>query len=181
MTLRPIVVPPFGIPMLKLLVMFLLPNLAWAHPVTFKDGKEIYVTNNSMMRSFGFTYSLTNKYSLGTSLMKIEDKDYYLLEGNFLVKRWNELGSQANLYLGAQGGLQNGRSIGGAMVEADWESREYYISSKYQYIDSNNLLRARLVFAPYLAHYNDLNTWFILEYDYMSLDKKDDITPLLRF
>lgn len=162
-------------------LILLFPTITFAHPVTFKDGQEISINNFSNQLKLSYTYSFTNNYSLGFSYLKMIDKDYSLLDYNYLFKRWNEVGSQANFYGGISAGEGNDKAVFGGFVEADWESREKYISFKTSYVDSNYMIKTRLGMAPYLAEYKELNTWFMVEYVYMSQDNFQEINPLLRF
>lgn len=161
-------------------LLLLFPIFAIAHPVTFKDGQEISVNNYSNVQKLSYTYSFTNNLSLGMSYLKMHE-EYSLLEGNYLINRWNEIGSQANLYVGVTGGMRSNDTVAGGFIEADWESRKYYISSKASYLDNFYMTKNRVGLAPYLAEYNELNTWIMIEHTYESKSNFIEINPLLRF
>lgn len=163
-----------------LFLFILLPIFAQAHPVTFKNGQEISVNNFSNMQKLTYTYSFTNSFSLGASYLKMHE-EYSLLEGNYLIKRWNEIGSQANLYTGLTAGMRTNSSVTGGFLEADWESRKYYLSSKVSYLDNFYMTKNRVGLAPYLAEYNELNTWVMIEHTYDSKTNLSEVNPLLRF
>ena len=164
---------------MKFFFFLLFPTLVFAHPVTFKGGSEIAVQTNPNMQKYNYTYSFSKDMALGYSYFKAH-KEYNLLEANYLVKRFNELGSQSNIYTGLQSGLDIDNQFKmGAMVEADWESRVYYISGKYNYLDQN-MTKFRLGYAPYLASYDGFHTWLMVEHIYMSQENFNDVSPLVR-
>lgn len=157
----------------------LFPVLSQAHPVTFKGGSEIAVQTNSSMQKYSYTYSFSKNMAIGYSFFKTY-QEYNLLEANYLLKRFNEIGSQGNIYTGLQLGFdQNDQFKIGSMVEADWESRVYYISGKYNHLDQD-MTKFRLGYAPYLTSYDGLHTWLMLEHVYMSQEKFQDVSPLVR-
>lgn len=112
---------------------------------------------------------------------------------NFLLKRWNELDSQANIYLSiGHGGEKVKTSFKDTSIlalEADWESRKYYVSAKEDVLLSNrdsglNVYQTKLRagFAPYLAEFNEINTWFILQTDFSNkMEEEFKLTPFVRF
>ena len=70
---------------------------------------------------------------------------------------------------------------------ADYESRRFFFSYEPRFvwdadIEKSMWQRARVGIAPYLANYDQLNTWLMLQVDH-HLAKHDHFvaTPLLRF
>lgn len=112
-------------------------------------------------------------------------------QADYLVKRWNEKDSQANIYLyGGFGALTFQSKTGTAGLvgaEADAESRKYYISGKYESMFSSvgeNLHAGtvRLGIAPYEAEYGEIASWFMIQGQYHpALSKSYAVTPLARF
>lgn len=143
-----------------------------------------------------FTHSFTSKFSLAARYLRLQTKEgertFYVPQANFLLKRWNELDSQANVYLSlGHGGEKINSSFkntSSAAIEADWESRKYYVSFRedtlfsHQNSDRNIYqTKVRAGFAPYLAEFDEMNTWFILQAD--TSNKMGDefkLTPFIR-
>ncbi len=117
------------------------------------------------------------------------EEKFHLLSGNFLLKRWNELESQANIYLSLGGGVEVGKkNVGYVAVDLDWESRDYYVAYETQAIVRNkneeDIIRskARIGFAPYRGGFEELNSWVIAEVTKDSDSIKEyDLTPFVRF
>ncbi|MES2462700.1 MAG: hypothetical protein V4671_19130 [Armatimonadota bacterium] len=141
-------------------------------------------------------YSLTNRYSVGAANMYRQGKDssadFAVGEFNYLVSRWNELDSQANIYASAgAGGRQDSRddeSLAGYLrLEGDYETRRVYTLFGAESLQSPgsvdfNRLRYRAGVAPYLAPFTSLQTWVIAQVDYMpEMEDEVEVTPLLRF
>ncbi|MEY3773561.1 MAG: hypothetical protein RLZZ129_341 [Verrucomicrobiota bacterium] len=109
----------------------------------------------------------------------------------WLVQRWNTRTRQANLY--ALGGPAfyrgGGRSFEGGWfsAQADAESRRWYGMTKTAVWSApGNFTRreyaARAGWAPWLAGFNDLNTWFMLEAGYKpAAARTTTLRPLVRF
>jgi hypothetical protein len=115
---------------------------------------------------------------------------FYAPQFDYLVKRWNESDSQANIYAyGAFGAVnfqdQTGSS-GLAGAEADAESRKYFASAKYEKMWANLGpdffdVEARLGIAPYEAEFNEIASWFMIQYQWHPrLTRQYAITPLVR-
>lgn len=166
---------------------------AKAHPVTYQGAFGAMSWNSSMMSDHWLSYTLTPRFAVAAryfGLRGAPNREFYFSQLNVLLKRWNEAESQANLYLSGAYGLENtaGASSGAALVviEADWESRRYYISGKYQAIRLGtgplDYARARVGYAPYLAEFNELHTWLMMQAEYQpNIFGSVHVTPLLRF
>ena len=138
-----------------------------AAPVIYQDGKMIDIIIDSKLTDVQVFDSLTSQWALGYRYFKETNQDpRHLFQVNGLVHRWNEPESQANVYLMGGPSLQN-QVVGGYLgAQADWETRRYYISvATDQFFGRNPLNQtvSRVGFAPYLAEYDELNTWFILQ------------------
>lgn len=176
-----------------LAALFLLtsPLALRAHPVTYEDGLALMSWNTSMMTDQWIGYSFSPRYSLTARYLALRDgqeqQEYYLTQANWLVKRWNAVGSQANVYLSGAAGVRRdddtavGTALGAA--EADWESRRYYTSAKYQLMAQGlEYYRVRVGMAPYLGEFKDLHTWVMLQVENQpEFLGPVQVTPLLRF
>lgn len=169
---------------------------AWSHPVAYKGSYSIMTWNNPEMTDWMFTHSFTSQHSVSLHYLRNHTKDgereFFLPAVNFLAKRWNELNSQANLYLTVgHGGEKVGTSFKDTSIlalETDWESREYYVSFKQEALlanrdSSKNIYTSRLRggFAPYIASFEEINSWFILQLEKSNKSMTEyTLTPLIR-
>lgn len=167
-----------------------------AHPVSYKDAVGIMSYNNSKMNEVLLTYSLNPKFAVATSYLRDSQSEFYIPRVNFLLKRWNNDDSQGNIYLSAGAGYEkfNSNNYGVRLGElvADWENRKYYTYFEHLYLnrdnDQNSLIPAkgynhsklRVGFAPFLADYNELNVWLILQIEKHNNEQMQS-TQFLRF
>lgn len=182
---------------LALLLLFVpWGSCLWAHPVSYAGATSIMTWASTNSTDWMLTHSFTTSRALSYHFMRmrdhinpeVEDK-FHLLSGNFLLKRWNQLESQGNVYFSIGGGEEVKRKIVGyASVDLDWESRDYYVSHKTEIVarqgGNKNFLRSkvRAGFAPYRGGFEELNTWIITEVEKESDSKKEyDATPFVRF
>lgn len=123
--------------------------------------------------------------------------DIYTVQAAALLKRWNLTYAQGNVYaVLASGVLKNSFDESAPIEEgvlkyglrADYETRSFYIAADYFDIwgfDSEKSLIDNLTFsiglAPYVAGYEDLNTWFIAKVQWHNNYKNVDIFPTARF
>ena len=142
--------------------------------------------------SLDYTFTPTEAFGL---YVKQEEngRDILMLtpEINTLLKRWNLPNGQGNVFnmSGAGAALYHGDTqpcLWTAFL-ADYESRRWFFSYEPRFIwdgDIENSVsqRAYVGVAPYLANYNQLNTWVMLRLDHHP-SKHDHFvaTPLLRF
>lgn len=168
----------------------------WAHPVSYAGSYSIMTWASENSTDWMLTHSFTPRAALSYHFMRMrnhenskhEDK-FHLLTGNFLLKRWNQLESQGNVYLSLGVGDEVNKSLVGMLaVDLDWESRDYYVSYKTESIlrqdgkDPFIRSKARVGFAPYRGGFEELNTWIIAEVSKESdATKEYDLTPLVRF
>ena len=160
-----------------------------SHPVIWKDGWAINYQSSQWGDAFKLHHSLSHQWSLGLHTLSMKKETYAMLQSNFLLKRWNGLGSQANLYAftGLGSSLQKSAAgIGHLGFQADWETRRIYTQfSAHAYLkkQSHYQSRARIGYSPYLVDYEGVSTWLILQLDTYHEDKKSRSTvmPVLRF
>jgi hypothetical protein len=133
-----------------------------------------------------FAVGLYSKYEMGGN-------DFYMAgpQLNALLKRWNLPDGQGNIFSMTGGGVarQGNRNQAAAWTSilADYETRRWYFSYEPRWtyagdIDNSFWQRAYAGFAPYLANYDQLNTWFLIKFDHHPA-KKDHfvVTPVIRF
>lgn len=179
-----------------LLFLLFIPGIATSNPVSFKDGWGIMPAYAPDWHDIQVNYSVTSREAIGLS-------EYYrngeghtatfgILQGNYLLKRWNEIDSQANIYasLGAGGRHdtdEHAALAGYGAVEADFETRRVYTLLSGETLQSPggvtfSRVRGRAGIAPYKAPIEKLQTWMILQVDYMTeMEEEWTVTPLLRF
>lgn len=170
-------------------------DLAWANPVSFKGGYGVMPAYNKDWFDVQLNYSVTNRYAVGASSYYREGKDstaeFGIGQFNYLLKRWNELDSQANvnasLGFGGRHDSQHNDAVAGyGALEADYETRRIYsqVSAETLQSDSNvqfSRYRARAGFAPYKAAFDTLNTWLVMQIDVMpEMDDSVRVTPMVR-
>lgn len=179
-----------------ILVGYASPSLS--RPVSYPSGWTIMQKNEENTHSLHVHYSPTARYSIGyrTEYSRDGDQQFHGAQLNYLVKRHNAPGSQANFYLkGGLGvaydnlGLPDGKAQPAAFTDIalDWENRRYFTSYEnrsYYARDIDKFFRqkARVGVAPYLGDYGDIHTWLMLQVNH-NPGKRDKITftPFVRF
>ncbi len=171
-----------------------LASQAFAHPVAYQGATGVMTWNQPFMTDNWLTYSFRSDAALAGRVMRFEMPEgrmqYFGGQLDYLVKRWNETDSQANIYTYGSYGAVNFQNRNGAAglagVEADVESRKYFASVKSEKMWASLGpdyfgYEARLGIAPYEAEYAEIATWFMIQYEYHpSLVKAYAVTPLAR-
>lgn len=175
-----------------LLLLLALPVVVQARPVSYSQGWMAMTTNDGMENSAMLSYSPTAKDAFGIRTDYMRDDETFLntLTYNRLLKRWNNPGSQANFFLLTGVGIGDDHGnitpAGFAGIEGDWESRRYYVSYENRFIASsaNNQYfdqKARIGIAPYIADYDGVHTWLMLQVqNNPTSEDKFVVTPLVR-
>lgn len=180
--------------MIFTVMILLIPQMGLSHPVIYKGGTVISSENNSQRNDIHAAYSMTSKWALGLHMIKDSEKELNYVQVGHLIKRWNEVDSQANIYavlgLGAQRKYVSEKtdvwsSSQAVDLMADWEDRDYYIQAmqRYVYVKDDNEIwhsRLRLGIAPFRSDSEDLGIWGIVQFDKMT-DESWTTTNLLRF
>ena len=144
----------------------------FSHPVTWKDGHSLMIHSDSTSRGGMYHYSLTPKKSFGAHIMYFDDTDdtLWLAQHNRLMKRWYGHDYQGNVYVLSGIGLRSQRATSYTSlhigIQADWETQRWYtfFRSEYYALDAAYItITPRLGVAPYIAEFDALHTWFILE------------------
>lgn len=173
----------------------MLPLSVFSHPVTFKGGVAVVNTFRPTMANIHVNYTFVNNLAGGLTYNKMtlldRDVEMSFAQVNYLVKRWNKEGSQANVYVlgGAGYGVdslkENGLAFKGT-IQGDFETREFYtaLSGGGWAMPSTSpyFVRYRIGAAPYKADYKELQVWMIAQLDYQpSMQSGVMVSPLLRF
>lgn len=167
---------------------------AHAHPVAFKNATAVMTWNQTFMTDNWIAYSFRSDMAIAARTMRVEmadgRMDYYAPQLNYLVKRWNETDSQANIYVygsyGAAHFLNETKNAGQVGIEVDAETRKHYISIEYEKMWTGigpdmDRIKARLGVAPYEAEFTEVASWFMIQYQrHPFLIKKEVVTPLMR-
>ena len=165
---------------------------ASARPVAYPGGYSMMQHHDYVSNSLHLNYTITGKDTVGLMSEYERNQKFWLntVQYTRVLGRWNQDNSQGNLYfIGGAGGAEvkdNFKSGGFAGIEADWESRRYYLFYKNSLtkIDGQSTWfrqTARAGVAPYIGGYNDLNTWFMLQLDHTPYMNKNFVaTPLIR-
>ena len=177
------------------LIPILFGSLSFAHPVSFKGGYSFMAFNQSDMFDWQLLYTFHPKHALGVDFIRdtMEPQERYFLipRLSWLVHRWNEFDSQANIYVyGGVGIARKGdrtELAAEGAIEADYETRKIYFSGKATAVAARNfdtlaIYQLRAGFAPYVGEANDLHAWLIGQLQYLPFAPEESlrIGPVLR-
>jgi hypothetical protein len=178
-------------------IFLLWGQLISAHPVSYKGAVGLMSYNNMSMNEVLLTYSFNPNLAIAGFYLRDSKSEFYIPRTNFLLKRWNNEDSQANVYFSGGIGYEKfeSKNYGVKLAElvADWESRKYYIYIDHLYLsrqnENNQLLpdrdynhtKFRIGTAPFLADYSDLNVWLILQAEKHLNQPQIEMTQFLRF
>lgn len=163
----------------------------WAHPTSYGGALSLMSMNTSHKRMNTIHYSPNHWSSIGVTSVSNDRADIYYPRVGLLAKRWNGDDYQANIYLTGGYGKANfkdqrlNEDVYNAAIQADWEDREYFIEGKYNRLESDNYLddmySLRVGYAPYIAEYDELNIWFMLQHMNHPRDVNKHMTiPMVR-
>lgn len=172
----------------------ILQTPAHAHPVPYQGAVGVMTWNQPFLSDHWITYSLHHRVAIAARAMRMEMPDgqalAYFPQVNLLLQRWNGENTQANIYAyGGYGGasFQDNTGWSGSYgVEADAESRSWFVLGKIETMWSNRVspfrfYQGRVGLAPYEAEFNELASWFMVQFQYQpSMGEKYVITPLAR-
>lgn len=169
-------------------------GIASARPVSYPGGWTVMQRNTGDFSSLHLHYSPTFQDSIGGYVEQNWADDYTFAgaQYNRLVRRWNEPGSQANLYLNLGAGYAESFDgseqdlAGFAGFAADWETRRFFLSYQARAydlgFDQSARQAARAGVAPYVGDFGDLHTWLMLEVENVpEAETPVTVTPLVRF
>jgi hypothetical protein len=168
---------------------------AFGHPVSYQGATGVMTWNQSYLADYWATYSFRPDMAIAARAMRMQMKNgeftFYMPQYDYLLKRWNGSNHQANVYLyGGFGGArfqQKNGTAGLVGIEADAESRKFFIMGKYEGMFPSlgsqfHHGEFRVGIAPYEAEYSEIASWLMIQLQYHPvLVKKFAITPLARF
>lgn len=177
--------------------VFVFAEYALARPVSYPSGWTVMQMNDADSYNFHAHYSPTAKYSIGYKAEYWREKEWQFhgAQLNYLVNRWNQPNSQANLYLKSAAGIAyrdyqrfDDKTEPAAFtgIAMDWENRRFFTMYENRYTYAGDISKffvqkARVGIAPYIGDYGDLHTWLMLQVDH-NPSKRDNVTvtPLVR-
>lgn len=171
-----------------------MPHQAHAKPIFYVGGIMAMQENDETGHTLYLDYTFDPHYAVGL-YAKQEDggKEYQTIgpQLNTLIKRWNFSDGQANIFNSTGAGVSHFHAddqfSAWTGFLADYETRRIFTSYEIRGMYAGDIeksvwQRARLGFAPYLANYEDVNTWFMLQFDdHPAKDQSFVVTPLVRF
>lgn len=179
-------------------VLFLYPVMASAHPVTFEGGYSFMAEMSRPLQSYSVGYSPRWWWSTGAAVETVDqERIYSSVHFGVLLKRWNLEHAQGNFYVFGGPGYYTQRVQGHVIddggftrmgAQLDFETRRHYFNARYverRTFDGfdalDNLYDVAVGIAPYVANYSDIHTWIILRY--MDGDKMREsmLSPTVRF
>ena len=163
-----------------LLSSFLVPGIAAAKPIAFAHGTTVMAEYGAgTMEELQVFYAPRYFYSLGAGHLALNSdidgrsRDITYARFNYLVKRWNREGSQANVFAwGGAGNANLSESSGNevtwnAGLQLDYETRRVYASLKSDLYEasafSHRIDTLQLGIAPYEHDYDGVATWFVVQ------------------
>jgi hypothetical protein len=180
-----------------LFTTFLLLPLAetQAKPLSYVGGTMVMQENDETGHTLTIDYTFDPHFALGVySKYEINQRDNFWMVGptlNTLIKRWNLPDGQGNIFnmTGAGMARQGSRNEPAAWTTmmVDYETRRLFASYEVRFmyardIESSVWQRAYLGVAPYLANYDQLNTWTLIRLDHHPAKHDHFVfTPVLRF
>lgn len=180
----------FGIVLTALSV----PCAAWAKPLSYVGGVMAMQENDETGHTLSLDYTIDPRHAVGLYAKKENGGTEFETIGpqlNTLIKRWNMPDGQANIFNMTGFGDSHYHGTNGfsawSGILADYETRRIFTSYEIRgmyadHIETSVWQRARVGAAPYLANYDDLNTWFMVQVDHHpAKDNTVVVTPLVRF
>ena len=165
-----------------------------AKPLSYVGGTMVMQENDETGYTLSIDYTFNPHFALGLySKYEIGGNEFWIAgpQLNGLIKRWNLSDGQGNIFSMTGVGMarqgSNNQPGAWAALLADYETRRWFFSYEPRVMYAGNIeksfwQRAYVGFAPYLANYDELNTWLLLRVDHHPA--KDDhfvVTPVLRF
>ena len=180
-------------------MILLLIGSVYAHPVTFKGGTAVYSIHRPKVTHFQVNYTFHRHAAVASSYLRLDldgqDQDIQapIFHVNALIKRWNQMGSQGNIYAIAGVGYnlndtsKNTGLFGYTGLQLDYETPRIYTAFQGFSLLSNNVsqipygVRYRFGVAPYVANYDELQIWMVGQLDHMSsMSTQPRFTPMIR-
>lgn len=169
-------------------------STASAHPVAYEGAKQWIsgVSGDAVNLEIYHSYNARNAWGMHSMWFdRDQDDGFVALQHNGLLHRWNLPHAQANVYagLGVGAAKREGSSselAGVGFFRADYETRRIYTAFETKGVASEAFKRGiasvETGFAPYLAEFDELNTWFIVQAKHMTgMEDEFDFIAKLRF
>jgi len=155
-------------------------TLAQAKPIAFSHGTTVMAEYGAgTMTEAQVFYAPKYFLSLGGGYLELESdiddrrREITYARANYLVKRWNQENSQANVFVWGGAGqayaseLNSHEFAWNAGAQFDYETRRIYASLKTDYFDSSSFSHRidtlQLGVAPYKHDFATLATWFVVQ------------------
>jgi hypothetical protein len=165
-----------------------------AKPLSYVGGTMVMQENDETGHTLALDYTFDPRFAVGLySKYEIGGDDFSMAgpQLNTLLKRWNLPDGQGNIFSMTGGGVARqgtrNQAAGWTSILADYETRRWYFSYEPRWtyaadIDNSFWQRVYAGCAPYLADYDQLNTWFLVKLDHHPA-KNDHfvVTPVIRF
>jgi hypothetical protein len=182
----------------KTFLLLALTNILLAHayakPLSYPGGTMVMQENDETGYTISLDYTVIPSAAFGLYIKQEENgKDILMVtpQINTLLKRWNLPDGQGNIFNMSGAGVaryqDNNQPCLWTAFLADYETRRYFVSYEPRFVWDGDIEksfweRARIGIAPYLANYNELNTWLMFQVDHHP-SKHDHLvaTPMIRF
>jgi hypothetical protein len=179
--------------LLLIILSLSVASLAMAKPLSYVGGTMVMQENDETGHTFSIDYTFDPRFAFGLYAKYEIGGDEFAVAGpqfNALLKRWNLPDGQGNIFAmtGAGAARQGIRTEPAAWLTllADYETRRVFFSYEPRVMYARDIEksfwhRASAGFAPYLADYEQLNTWLLLRVDHHPA-KTDHfvVTPVIR-
>jgi hypothetical protein len=167
---------------------------AQGKPLSYVGGTMVMQENDETGHTLSIDYTFDPRFAVGLYSKYETNQDEFWMAGpqlNTLVKRWNLPEGQGNIFAMPGAGIarQGSRDDPAAWLTllADYETRRVFFSYEQRFVYAGSIeksfwQRAQAGFAPYLADYEQLNTWLMIKVDHHPA-KNDHfvVTPFIRF
>jgi hypothetical protein len=178
---------------LLLFLVFAVAATTQAKPLSYVGGTMVMQENDETGYTLTIDYTFNPHFALGLySKYEIGGNDFWMAgpQLNTLIKRWNLPDGQGNIFSMTGAGMarqgSNTQPAAWASLLADYETRRWFFSYEPRLMYAGNIEksfweRGYAGFAPYLANYDELNTWLLIRADHHPA-KNDHfvVTPVLR-
>lgn len=171
----------------------LLCSKSFSHPVSFKGSKGLMGYQSPFVSHNQLNYSFKHWFAAGIHHIQrpnMNSRSATFASANFLLKRWNGKGLQANIYSVIGAGHSelgpDARTSGFGLVQFDIENRDYYFLVKHQLVANSERTDfsqsvVRLGISPYVESYDGIHSWLILEWQSSNFFDGEDLTDLTPF
>jgi hypothetical protein len=165
-----------------------------AKPISYVGGTMVMQENDETGHTLTVDYTFNPHFALGTyAKYEIGGNEFWMAgpQLNTLIKRWNLPDGQGNIFSMTGAGIarqdSNNQPAAWMSLLADYETRRVFVSYEPRLVYAGDIeksfsQRAYAGFAPYLANYDELNTWLLIRVDHHPA-KADHVvvTPVIRF